>query len=430
MATKDVLSAPVTAFPESEKLQRKVNVFREVIESEKMIVRRIGREMREVISRKEEEVIRELDAIWDSVSVGIERKKQEIQNKIREIEKRDQEIREKYEEMKSLFQDINEPFALPAFANVSNGINSLKQKMDISIPYVKVTLRLDELKESMKIMFSCEQRSKEDISYKLKWCKGEKYQLHSPHGIAISSLNNNIYVTDRHYNPDRIQIFSKEGELIRTFKHNELIKPENILFLTESIYVQCEERIVQFNESSEKIEKWKSYAFPLRGICTDKSSIFVGNHRGMKLIKLTADLTEEKQITLNTELCKQGATEIRDISLSAEEIYVLLSGTEYPIQSFSEEGTLTRCVIGKDSIGDAYHFCLDQQLNLIVSDRGEKCVKIFSNEGNLLTKLHRQQGQFTNLSGIAVDKLGCVLAAENYSSWVFNPVFPTLHKFF
>ena len=429
MATKDVLSAPVTAFPESEKLQRKVNVFREVIESEKMIVRRIGREMREVISRKEEEVIRELDAIWDSVSVRIEEKKQEIQNKIREIEKRDQEMRRNYEEMKSLFQGIDQPFAQPNFPNISNGIKLLKEKMDIPIPYVKVTLRLDELKESMKIMFSCEQRSKEDISYKLKWNKDTKYQL-SPHGIAINSLNDNIYATDRHFLPYRIQIFSKEGEWIRTLKHHELIKPENILFLTESVYVQCEERIVQFNESSEKIEKWKSYAFPLRGICTDKSSIFVGNRRAMKLIKLTADLTEEKQITLNTELCKQGATEIRDISLSAEEIYVLLSGTEYPIQSFSEEGTLTRCVIGKDSIGDAYHFCLDQQLNLIVSDRGEKCVKIFSNEGNLLTKLHRQQGQFTNLSGIAVDKLGCVLAAENYSSWVFNPVFPTLHKFF
>ena len=146
----------------------------------------------------------------------------------------------------------------------------------------------------------------------------------------------------------------------------------------------------------------------------------------MKLIKLTADLREEKQITLNTELCKQGATEIRDISLSAEEIYVLLSGTEYPIQSFSEEGTLTRCVIGKDSIGDAYHFCLDQQLNLIVSDRGEKCVKIFSNEGNLLTKLHRQQEQFLNLSGVAVDKLGCVVAVENFAF----PYYYTIHKFF
>ena len=171
MATKDVLSAPVTAFPESEKLQRKVNAFREVIESEKMIVRRIGREMREVISRKEEEVIRELNAIWDSVSVRIEKKKQEIENKIGEIEKRDQEIRKNYKEMKSLFQGIDEPFAQTHFPNISDGIKLLKEKMDISIPYVKVTLRLDELKESIKIMFSCKQRSKESIFYKLKWSK-------------------------------------------------------------------------------------------------------------------------------------------------------------------------------------------------------------------------------------------------------------------
>ena len=92
--------------------------------------------------------------------------------------------------------------------------------MDIPIPYVKVSLRLNELKESIKIMFSCEQRSKEDISYKLKWSTvlQDLKQLLSPHGIAINSLNDNIYMTDLFNNSYGIQIFSKEGKLIRTLK--------------------------------------------------------------------------------------------------------------------------------------------------------------------------------------------------------------------
>ena len=77
MATSEELPIPASAFPVNNKLQRKVNVFKEVIESEKTEVRRIGREMRGAISRKEEEVIRELDAVWESVNAQIEKKKRD-----------------------------------------------------------------------------------------------------------------------------------------------------------------------------------------------------------------------------------------------------------------------------------------------------------------------------------------------------------------
>ena len=121
----------------------------------------------------------------------------------------------------------------------------------------------------------------------------------------------------------------------------------------------------------------------------------------MKLIFFSPQLTEEKQINLNPQSSK-AESKLRDIRLAEEEFYVLLSHTEYPIQTFSKEGTLTRCIVHKDLIRDSYYFCLDQQLHLIVSDRGDSKVKIFYNDGKLLNEISRHEGWFTELAGVAV----------------------------
>ena len=64
MATAHPGSGPVSLFGESSnKLQNKVNSFREVIERKKLEVRRVSKEMRSLIEKKEEEIIRELDTI-------------------------------------------------------------------------------------------------------------------------------------------------------------------------------------------------------------------------------------------------------------------------------------------------------------------------------------------------------------------------------
>ena len=102
----------------------------------------------------------------------------------------------------------------------------------------------------------------------------------------------------------------------------------------------------------------------------------------MNLIVLTLDLIEENRISLKTEFCQQD-TQIRDISLSQELFYILLFNTGFPIQAFSREGILTRCIVKKDSIDCAYCFCLDQQHNILVADDRDSKVKIFSNEGKL-----------------------------------------------
>ena len=410
MATADPGSGPVSLFGVSNKLQSKVNSFREEIERKKLEVRRISKEMRSLIEKKEEEIIRELDDIWKEVCARMEKKKTETQKEIEEIEN----LRK---EMERRLCKLN-PASIQ-FSHISEGIDLVKREMDIDIPNVKLTWRVEELKDCINRMCRCDQQIlvyNEDTRYQLKWSKCKEgrgdNQLYHPWGIATNPMNENIYVADNEN--DRVQIFSREGEWIRSVKNDEMKIPQNILFHNQSIYVQCSKAILKLNESTEKKEKSKSYDFYLRGICTDNIHIYVGQLKGMNLIVLTLDLIEENRISLKTEFCKQD-TQIRDISLSQELFYILLFNTEFPIQAFSREGILTRCVVKKDSINCAYCFCLDQQHNILVADCGDSKVKIFSNEGKLLTQFG-EKGQFSALTGISLSEFGDIVTVQQINS--------------
>ena len=425
MATADPGSGPVSLFGLNNKLQSKVNSFREVIEGKKLEVRRISKEMRSLIEKKEEAIIRELDTIWEEVNSRIEKKKTETQKKLETIEKH-------RKEMENIFRELN-PTTTP-FSQISDATDSVKREMDIDIPIVKLTWRVDELKDCINRMCRCDlqiQVYNEDTRYQLKWSKCEEgrgdNQLKNPFGIATNPMNENIYVADQSNN--RVQIFSREGEWIRSVKDDEMKNPQNIIFLNQSIYVQCNRAILKLNESTEKKEKSKSYDFYLRGICADNIRIYVGQLNGMNLIVLTLDLIEENRISLKTVFCKQD-TQIRDISLSQELFYILLINTEFPIQAFSREGILTRCVVKKDNINSAYCFCLDQQHNILVADFGDSKVKIFSNEGKLLTQFGEKgakKGQFSSLIGISLFLHDCIITTDDLKTrdklQLFYPIY-------
>ena len=409
MATADPGSGPASLFGVSNKLQSKVNSFREMIERKKLEVRRVSKEMRSLIEKKEESIIRELNAIWEELNAKIERKKSETQKEIEEIETLRKEMERKIRKLKTTSIQLTQ---------ISEEIDSIKSEMDIDIPDVKLTWRIGELKDCINRMCRCDQQNlvyNKDTRFQLKWSKCENErgdnQLCNPCGIATNPMNENIYVADQ--SNHRVQIFSREGEWIRSVKDEEMKYPQNIIFHNQSIYVQCNTAILKLNEFTEKIEKSKSYGFNLRGICTDNIHIYVGIRHGMNLIVLTLDLIEENRISLKTEFCKQNP-EIRDISLSQGLFYILLSETEFPIQVFSREGILTRCVVKKDSINSAFCFCLDQQHNIFVADCGDSKVKIFSNEGKLLTQFGEEgseKGQFTDLLGIFGD-FGSILTVD------------------
>ena len=409
--------------PVSNKLQDRMNALREVIDRHKREVLRVSGEMKQLIEDRAQLVIRELEGIWDQANTRMNNKREEVNRKIEEINKHKKK-------MEIIFKDLSP--TLSPFGEIDKAINSVRREMVTDIPYVKLSWRASELRESIQRLCTCEQLNvtyREDTNVRVKWgtCgigEGDK-ELLDPWGIAIDSMNSRIFVAD--CNAHRIQIFSINGDWVQSLKDEQMKYPENINFTLNSLFVQCSNTIVKFNRTSLTRESRKSYGYSLSGNCTGSTSVYVGAYSRMELIVLTHELIEERRMPLTTQY-KQGDTCIRDISLAREEFYVLLSGSEYPIQSFSKQGTLNRCIIHRELLSnDVWHFCLDQQLNILVTDRGSNKVKLFSKEGKLITHFGKEgseKGEFIRLTGITVDDSSNIITTDrkdNYALQTFSP---------
>ncbi|KAI6647901.1 hypothetical protein LOD99_8362 [Oopsacas minuta] len=317
---------PVSLMPVPNKLQDRMNTLREVIDSKKSLVRRVSEEMKELIEDKTQLIIRELE----------------------------EEINKRKSELEKLFQDLDPSLPNP-LDKIPEAIESVKREMNIDIPFINLNCKVRELRESINTLFSCDQRIvkfEENTPIQLKWSSCDRgkqdNQLYNPCGIVIDSINDEIYVTDSIH---RVQIFSRNGEWVNSFKDEVMADPENILILHNSILVQCRNRIVKFNKSTLKRESHKTYEYQLSCICNDNTHIYVGEYRNMKLTVLTSEMNEEKRISLITQF-KQDNTFIRDISLAKDEVYVCFTDSDYPIQAFSKQGRLTRCIIHKDMLNE------------------------------------------------------------------------------
>ena len=155
MAEADSGSGPVSLFPVSNKLQARMNLLKEEIENRKLEVRKIGGEMKSLIEEKENEIIKELDSIWDEANARIDRKKEEIQKNVEEIETRNKEISKNYDEMKKLFERMNQ--TLSPLPQISETVESAKRELDINIPQLNLSWRVDVLRESINRMCRVEQ---------------------------------------------------------------------------------------------------------------------------------------------------------------------------------------------------------------------------------------------------------------------------------
>ena len=119
---------PVNLIPSSEKLEKKLNLLKRVIDEKKLEVNQVRDEMKQLIDLKEEEVLRELDVIWEEVNERKEKKRQEIEKNVKDIK-------------------LN-PTAIPTL-EFTESFESVQKEMDIEIPFVKLTWRVDELRDSI-----------------------------------------------------------------------------------------------------------------------------------------------------------------------------------------------------------------------------------------------------------------------------------------
>ena len=413
-------ATPVSLLPVSNKLQDRMNTLRDVIDNKKSLVRQVSEEMKQLIDQKTQLIISELEAIWDDTNQRLNLKREETHRRIQDLLKM---------EMERILKELGQT---PRFNEIDEQIESVEREMDIDIPFVNLNWKVEQLRDSINTLCGCEQRTVKfgnDIPIPLKWStcgEGEEdNQLFGPCGIAVDPITDRIYVAD--YRANRVQIFSKEGQWIQCLRDERILKPDLILITYYSIFVQCCSVVVKFNRSTSRKESCYKADNILSGICTDTMNIFVGYYRKMQLVKLTTDLEEMKIIPLITEF-KREDTLVQDISLARGVIYVALRDTQYPIQTFSEDGILLRCVVSEDMLGTIWYMCLDKQLNILITDNTSSDLKIFSNDGQLISKIGKggtAAGEFTSIAGIAVDDLYSIVVADykhHNMLQVFSPI--------
>ena len=108
----------------------------------------------------------------------------------------------------------------------------------------------------------------------------------------------------------------------------------------------------------------------------------------------------------------------RDIKLTPEDIVVLRDGSPC-IQFYDYSHQLIREIIIREEgnqVINPWYFCLDRELNILITDFSADVVMIFSNGGELLYKLGKsgeQRGDFISPTGIATDREGRVIVVSH-----------------
>ena len=133
--------------PVSEKIDNTMNLFRQNIDEKKAEVNRIREEMKLLIDKQSDELLRELDEIWKEVNKK-EKKKEEFTQNIRDLQ-------EHQKAMEDLFRKMNMNPSFTQMTEVSERIETVQKKIDVKTPVVKLSWKVDRLRDSINTMCSC-----------------------------------------------------------------------------------------------------------------------------------------------------------------------------------------------------------------------------------------------------------------------------------
>ena len=228
----------------------------------------------------------------------------------------------------------------------------------------------------------------------LKLCnKGSDVaQLNAPLGICTDHTRNEIYVCDG--KNERICIFNYKGEFSRVFNTSPIRRPRGIHVTHDSVLVvnDCNHTVGKYDLNGKlliqrgKLGRGKGeFDIPI-SLKSHNDLIYVCDMNNNRIQIFDPKLNFNSMITHSEILTPT------DIHISQEYIYVLTKGTTYlayytyhgKLALFSLGGSYEKSITlsGQVSpIQEAFFFTLDEQNNILVSDKIGECVKVFSCEG-------------------------------------------------
>ena len=246
--------------------------------------------------------------------------------------------------------------------------------------------------------------------------KGEgQNEISLPFDLSTDRHNGDVYVCD--WDAARIQVFSREGIHQRTISLQGLTYPDHITVTPHHLFVSCilPCRIYKLDKLSGSFLCSVITAYIISGLSADTDTLYAGMCGSNQIFHLSLeDLTIIRVTSLNSPHITQD-TMLQDLKIATSLFIVMFYDCNYPIQTFSRDGNLIQVIASQDQLIDAYYFCVDRHLNIIVSDRMAHNLKVFSIEGHLLTTIGQEgegPGKFRCPKGIDIDKEGRIVVVD------------------
>ena len=226
-------------------------------------------------------------------------------------------------------------------------------------------------------------------------------ELYYPCGVAINEATNQIFVAN--CNNHRIEIFSDTGEYLNQLG-GELHNPWGIAIHENSLFVSgyMSHTISKYSLTDFSLVKHIGREGSNNGefnnptqLTTDPNGhVYIADTYNHRICVLDIDLHHVRNIT------HQLISKPYDLKLSHDRIYVLCPYKNPCMLVLSIEGDMLHSLISSGQGMDVLYplfFSLDRNNNLVISDIGTHCIRVFSPAGDLLHTIGReghQQGMF------------------------------------
>ena len=241
--------------------------------------------------------------------------------------------------------------------------------------------------------------------------KGEgQMEILCPFGLSIDRDNGDIFVCDIGVN--RIQVFGKEGNYLRTINPKEIPIPLYSAVSLHHLFVSCliPNRFYKLDKVSGDILCCVETDYFMYGLSVETDTLYAGMFDTNSIYHYSVeDLRYVDTTPLNSPHIKQ-KTKLSDLKLAPSLFIVLFHKCTYPVQSFSRDGNLNRLIVSQEQLIEVNYFCLDRNLNIIVSNTGAHNVKVFDREGQLVATIGFKE--FYRPQGIDINKEGLIVVVD------------------
>ena len=207
------------------------------------------------------------------------------------------------------------------------------------------------------------------------------------------------------------------------FSDQKIMFPNNLAVAADFLFVVCDRSILRLSKRPISVLSIVNSSVTLSGIAVNYSNpcLYLGVAERLVINVYSLELDQIKSLQLKTteESKHRKHTRMQHLYILHEELYILFTNTNHPLQAYSLEGEVLRCIISESLLKEGRRFSFDSHLNIFITDREAHQLKIFSNEGILLHRIGQEGtalGRFMYPCGLAVDENGSVYVTDGKDS--------------